>query len=46
MRWMIKCGTIMTMDDANPWLENGDLVVDGEKIIALGYMISPPSLSE
>lgn len=41
MRWMIKGATIMTLDDHDTWLENGDMVVDKGKIIALGQGLSP-----
>lgn len=45
MRWMIKCGTFMTMDNENPWLVNRDLVVDKDKIIAIGSDLSPESFA-
>jgi len=41
MKWMIKGATIMTLDDEDKWLENGDIVVDQGKIVALGHDLSP-----
>jgi phosphoglucosamine mutase len=35
MRWMIKGGMIMTCDVDNRWYENGDLIVDGDKIMGM-----------
>lgn len=43
MRWMIKNTTIMTLDDEERWLDNGDIVIDEGKIIALGHDLSPES---
>jgi guanine deaminase len=41
MKWMIKGGTVMTQDDEDHWLENGDIVIDEGKIVALGYDLHP-----
>ena len=44
MRWMIQGATIMTQDDDDRWLENGDIAVDGDRILAIGHNVPPESL--
>jgi guanine deaminase len=43
MKWMIKGATVMTLDNEDKWLENGDIVVDKGRIIAVGQDLSPES---
>jgi len=44
MKWMIQGATIMTQDDDDRWLENGDIAVDGERILAIGHRLPEDSL--
>lgn len=43
MKWMIKNATIMTLDDEDSWIEDGDIVIEDGKIMALGHNLSPES---
>ena len=44
MRWMIQGATIMTQDDDERWIENGDIAVDGDRILAIGHHLPKESL--
>ncbi len=44
MRWMIEGATIMTQDDDDRWLENGDIAVGEDRILAIGHNLPPESL--
>ena len=43
MKRMIKNATIMTLDDKDRWIEDGDIVIEDGKIMALGHNLSPES---